>query len=125
MGVLAASILFIATNAGMIGVSRLTYSMGQYRQLPDRLRQLHPRYRTPYMAILLFGAIACLTIVPGQAEFLGKIYAFGAMLSFTVAHVAVVALRVSQPDVERPYRIPWNVRWRGHPAARPVDHRRR
>ena len=47
MGVLAATILFIATNAGMIGVSRLTYSMGQYRQLPDRLRQLHPRYRTP------------------------------------------------------------------------------
>ena len=86
VGVLAASILFIATNAGMIGVSRLTYSMGQYRQLPDRLRQLHPRYRTPYVAILLFGAIACLTIVPGQAEFLGKIYAFGAMLSFTIAH---------------------------------------
>ncbi len=56
VGVLAASILFIATNAGMIGVSRLTYSMGQYRQLPDRLRQLHPRYRTPYVAILLFGA---------------------------------------------------------------------
>jgi len=113
VGVLAASILFIATNAGMIGVSRLTYSMGQYRQLPDRLRQLHPRYRTPYVAILLFGAIACLTIVPGQAEFLGKIYAFGAMLSFTVAHMAVVVLRVTEPDVERPYRIPWNVRWRG------------
>ena len=113
VGVLAASILFIATNAGMIGVSRLTYSMGQYRQLPDRLRQLHPRYRTPYVAILLFGAIACLTIVPGQAEFLGKIYAFGAMLSFTIAHLSVVALRISQPDIERPYRIPGNIRWRG------------
>ncbi|MGI8748970.1 MAG: amino acid permease [Thermoleophilaceae bacterium] len=114
VGVLAASILFIATNAGMIGVSRLTYSMGQYRQLPDRLRQLHPRYRTPYIAILIFGGIACLTIVPGQAEFLGKIYAFGAMLSFTVAHVAVTALRISQPDVDRPYRIPGNVRFRDH-----------
>jgi APA family basic amino acid/polyamine antiporter len=113
VGVLAASILFIATNAGMIGVSRLTYSMGQHRQLPDRLRQLHPRYRTPYIAILLFGAIACLTIVPGQADFLGKIYAFGAMLSFTIAHVSVARLRATQPDVERPYRIPGNVRVRG------------
>jgi APA family basic amino acid/polyamine antiporter len=113
VGLLAASILFIATNAGMIGVSRLTYSMGQHRQLPDRLRQLHPRYRTPYIAILLFGAIACLTIVPGQAEFLGKIYAFGAMLSFTIAHVSVTRLRVTQPDVERPYRIPGNIRVRG------------
>ena len=113
VGVLAATILFIATNAGMIGVSRLTYSMGQYRQLPDRLRRLHPRFRTPYVAIILFGAIACLTIVPGQADFLGKIYAFGAMLSFTVAHVSVCVLRAKQPDHERPYRIPWNLRFRG------------
>ena len=43
VGILAATILFIATNAGMIGVSRLTYSMGQYRQLPERLRALHPQ----------------------------------------------------------------------------------
>ena len=43
VGILAATILFIATNAGMIGVSRLTYSMGQHRQLPERLRALHPQ----------------------------------------------------------------------------------
>ena len=47
VGVLAATILFIATNAGLIGVSRLTYSMGQHRQLPEGLRKLHPRFRTP------------------------------------------------------------------------------
>ncbi|MGH2824058.1 MAG: APC family permease, partial [Thermoleophilaceae bacterium] len=69
VGILAATILFIATNAGMIGVSRLTYSMGQYRQLPERLRALHPRFRTPYVAIVVFGLVACLTILPGQAEF--------------------------------------------------------
>ena len=97
----------------MIGVSRLTYSMGQYRQLPEGLRALHPRFRTPYVAIAIFGLIACLTILPGQAEFLGTIYAFGAMLSFTVAHFAVVALRVSQPDRERPFRSPGSIRWRG------------
>src|SRR3954453_23774560 len=44
VGLLAATILFIATNAGIIGVSRLVYSMGLHRQVPDRLRQLHPRY---------------------------------------------------------------------------------
>ena len=106
VGILAATILFIATNAGLIGVSRLTYSMGQHRQLPEALRQLHPKYRTPYMAIMVFGAIACLTIIPGQADFLGVIYAFGAMLSFTVAHLAVIKLRFSQPDRERPWRGP-------------------
>jgi APA family basic amino acid/polyamine antiporter len=114
VGILAATILFIATNAGMIGVSRLTYSMGQHRQLPERLRQLHPRYRTPYVAILVFGAIACLTIVPGQADFLGKIYAFGAMLSFTMAHLSVCVLRAKEPDRERPYRIPGTISFRGN-----------
>ena len=46
VGILAATILFIATNAGIIGVSRLTYSMGQHRQLPELLRALHPKFRT-------------------------------------------------------------------------------
>ena len=113
VGILAATILFIATNAGLIGVSRLTYSMGQYRQLPEILRKLHPKYRTPYVAIIVFGFIACLAILPGQADFLGTIYAFGAMLSFTVAHISVVALRFSQPDRERPYKVPGNVSVRG------------
>jgi APA family basic amino acid/polyamine antiporter len=113
VGILAATILFIATNAGMIGVSRLTYSMGQYRQLPQRLRILHPRFRTPYVAIVVFGLVACLTILPGQAEFLGTIYAFGAMLSFTIAHMAVVALRITRPDAERPWRGPGTLRFHG------------
>jgi basic amino acid/polyamine antiporter, APA family len=113
VGILAASILFIATNAGILGVSRLSYSMGQHRQLPELLRALHPRFRTPYVAITLFGLIACVAILPGQADFLGVIYAFGAMLSFTIAHLAVTTLRIKRPDVERPYRVPFGIRVRG------------
>src|SRR4051812_8017378 len=114
VGILAATILLIATNAGLIGVSRLTYSMGQHRQLPERLRQLHPRFRTPYIAIGVFGAVAALTILPGKADFLGTVYAFGAMLSFTIAHVSVIALRIKEPDRERPYTMPGRIRVRGH-----------
>jgi APA family basic amino acid/polyamine antiporter len=113
VGILAATILFIATNAGMIGVSRLTYSMGQYRQLPEALRVLHPRFHTPYVAIIVFGLVACVTILPGQADFLGTIYAFGAMLSFTIAHLAVIVLRVKHADIERPWRGPGTLRFRG------------
>src|SRR5918996_4249905 len=113
VGVLAATILFIATNAALIGVSRLTYSMGQYRQLPERVRALHPRFRTPYVAIVVFGFVACLTLLPGQEEFLGTIYAFGAMLSFTIAHLAVISLRIKEPDKDRPYRGPGVLRIRG------------
>jgi APA family basic amino acid/polyamine antiporter len=113
VGLLAATILFIAANAGIIGASRLVYSMGLHRQVPDRLSRLHPRFSTPWIGILLFGAIACLTIVPGRAEFLGNMYAFGAMLSFTVAHVSVIRLRVKEPDRARPYRGPGTLRVAG------------
>jgi APA family basic amino acid/polyamine antiporter len=114
VGLLAATILFIATNAGIIGVSRLVYSMGLHRQLPDSLRRLHPKFATPWIGIMIFGAIACVTIIPGQATFLGNMYAFGAMLSFTIAHLAVIRLRVTQPDHPRPYRGPWTIRVRGN-----------
>jgi basic amino acid/polyamine antiporter, APA family len=116
VGLLAATILFLATNAGLIGVSRLVYSMGIHRQLPDRLRQLHPKYRTPWIGILLFSAIAIGTILPGQEVFLGNVYAFGALLSFTMAHASVARLRAKKKDTPRPYRGPGNVRIRGYDA---------
>jgi APA family basic amino acid/polyamine antiporter len=113
VGLLAATILIIATNAGILGVSRLVYSMGLHRQLPDRLRRLHPQFRTPWIGITLFGLIACITLIPGQAEFLGNLYAFGAMLSFTIAHLAVIRLRRREPDRRRPYRGPGVLRVAG------------
>src|SRR4051812_17902231 len=113
VGVLAATILLIASNAGIIGVSRLVYSMGIHRQMPDRLRQLHPRYGTPHVGIVIFGAIACVAVIPGKADFLGNIYAFGAMLSFTIAHLAVIRMRLTLPDQRRPWRGPWNIELSG------------
>jgi APA family basic amino acid/polyamine antiporter len=100
VGVLAAVILVIATNAGLIGLSRITFSMGQYRQLPEAIRAIHPRFKTPYVAILLFGGVSALALLPGETELLATMYAFGAMLSFTVAHVSVIRLRRTRPDAE-------------------------
>ncbi|HTR72415.1 MAG TPA: universal stress protein [Solirubrobacteraceae bacterium] len=113
VGVLAATILFIATNAGLIGISRLSWSLAEHRQLPSIFSQLHPRHRTPWFTIVAFSVIAGLLILPGETKLLGNLYSFGAMLSFTTAHVAIIALRVREPDRERPYRLPWNVRVRG------------
>ena len=103
-------ILLIATNAGLIGVSRLTYSMGQHRQLPEGLRQVHRRYRTPYIAILVFAAVATITLLPGKTDFLATLYSFGAMLSFTIAHVSVIQLRRRNSEGERPWKPPLNFR---------------
>jgi APA family basic amino acid/polyamine antiporter len=113
VGILAAVILLIATNAALIGLSRLTFSMGQYRQLPKVIKQVHPRFKTPYVAILVFSGVAALAIVPGETTFLATMYSFGAMLSFTIAHVSVIRLRATHPADERPWKPPGSLRIRG------------
>ncbi len=113
VGVLAATILLIATNAGLIGVSRLAYSLGQHRQVPPFIGRVHPKRMTPYVAIIGFGMVACvLLMLPGDTiKLLADLYAFGAMISFTVAHVSVIWLRRTEPDAPRPFRTPLNIRF--------------
>ena len=114
VGVLAATILLVATNAGVIGASRITYAMSSYRQLPEIFRRLHPRFKTPWFALVVFAGFASIAVIlPGQTNFLGTMYAFGAMLSFTIAHAAIVALRVKQRDGEIVYRARPSFRVRG------------
>ncbi len=114
VGVLAATILFIATNAGVIGASRITYSMASYRQLPSAFRRLHPKLKTPWLSLVVFAGIGpTLFVLSGKVDFLGRMYAFGAMLSFTIAHIAVVALRVRRPNDELEWRARPNLSFRG------------
>ncbi|MGH3083364.1 MAG: amino acid permease [Gaiellaceae bacterium] len=114
VGILAATILFIATNAGVIGASRITYSMATYRQLPEVFRRLHPRFKTPWLSLVIFaGLISILTLLPGQTTFLGTMYSFGAMLSFTIAHAAVIGLRYRYRDEELVFRARPNLKFRG------------
>jgi basic amino acid/polyamine antiporter, APA family len=113
VGILASTILVIATNAGLIGISRLSWSLAEHRQLPAIFARVHRTYRTPWFTIGFFSVLAMILLIPGQTDFLGNLYSFGAMLSFTTAHIAVVALRFKDPDRHRPYRAPWNVRLRG------------
>jgi APA family basic amino acid/polyamine antiporter len=114
VGILAATILFIATNAGVIGASRITYAMSSYCQLPGVFRRLHRRFATPWLALTVFAGIApIVTILPGRTNFLGTIYSFGATLSFTVAHASIIALRVRQPEKEPLFRARPNLSWHG------------
>jgi basic amino acid/polyamine antiporter, APA family len=119
VGVLAATILFIATNAGLIGISRLSWSLAEHRQLPGIFAQLHPKHRTPWFTIVVFSVFAGILLIPGKTDFLGNLYSYGAMLSFTTAHAAIIVLRIKDPDRERPYRVGVNVRFKG--AAIPVS----
>src|SRR5213595_713281 len=84
VGILASTILLIATNAGVIGASRITYAMASYRQIPGAFRRLHPKFKTPWLSLVVFaGFVSIIILLPGKTTFLSTMYSFGAMLSFT------------------------------------------
>ncbi|UCH51083.1 MAG: APC family permease [Chloroflexota bacterium] len=117
VAVLAASILFIATNAGLMGISRLAFSLGRHQLIPPVLGRVHQRFKTPYIAIILFSAVALAILVPGffaPGVFieLGALYAFGSLLSFVLAHASIMSLRIKHPDSPRPFKLGWNIRFK-------------
>ena len=105
--------LVAAANSAMLGTSRLAYALATNRQIPSALGRLHPRRATPFVLIGLAALIASALVVPANLDFLVGIFAFGAMLAFTIAHVSIVALRFREPQRERPFRIPLSIGWRG------------
>ncbi len=113
IGAIAAGTLIGAADSAMLGLSRLAYSLSTNRQIPSGLGRLHPQRSTPYVLILLSGLIAATLVIPESLDFLVGIYAFGAMLAFTIAHMSVVKMRYSEPQSDRPYRTPFSVRLRG------------
>ena len=110
VAVLGGLILAVAANAGLVGCSRLTFTMGEHFQLPNTLYRLHPEYKTPWVALLAFSLIASLIVFLGEdLESLAELYNFGAMLSFMMAHLALIGLRVIKPEMERPFLVRPNV----------------
>jgi APA family basic amino acid/polyamine antiporter len=113
VGGLGALTLVAAANSAMLGLSRLAYSLSTNRQIPSGLGRLHPKRSTPYVLIIIAGLIAAGLVVPEDLDFLVGIYAFGATLAFTIAHLSIWRLRYLEPDRDRPYRVPLSVRVRG------------
>jgi APA family basic amino acid/polyamine antiporter len=117
VGILAFTILVIATNAGLIGISRLSYSMAGVDLLPHSLAQLHPKFKTPYVSILVFGILAALLVLPGivaggkEIDLMSAVYSLAATFAFCSAHLSVMRLRFIEPALHRPYRMPWNIKF--------------
>lgn len=113
VGALAALTLVAAANSAMLGLSRLAYSLSTNRQIPSGLGKLHPTRSTPYVLIVCAGVIAAGLAASENLDFLVGLYAFGAMLAFTIAHLSICRLRYSEPERDRPYRVPLSIRVRG------------
>ena len=116
VGVFAAMLLFTASNAGLVGASRLSFNMGEHYQLPRFFYSLHKKFNTPYIALIFFATVSIAIVVASQGEiaFLADLYNFGAMLAFFFAHLSVIVLRIKRPNLERPFRIGFNIRINGH-----------
>jgi APA family basic amino acid/polyamine antiporter len=115
IAILAAGILLIATNAGLVGISRLAFSLGKNQLIPPVLKLVHPRHKTPYFAIIAFSIIAIVILIPSLFDRegflrLGFLYAFGALLSFIFAHASILSLRIRYPDWHRPFKLGLNIK---------------
>jgi APA family basic amino acid/polyamine antiporter len=111
VALLAFTILVIATNAGLIGISRLSYSLAAHDMFPAAFSKLHPRFRTPFVSIVVFGIVAALLIVPGQIDLMASVYSLAATFAFATAHLAVMRLRFVEPYLRRPFQMPLNIRF--------------
>jgi APA family basic amino acid/polyamine antiporter len=100
-------------NGQMLGLARLAYSLATNRQIPSAAGRLHERRGTPYIAITLAGGIAFLLAIPHDLDFLAGIFAFGAMVSFSLAHLSVVVLRFRERGRPSAFRVPFSIEVRG------------
>ncbi len=105
--------LTAAAGSAMLGVSRVGYSMATNRQIPSAVGRLHPRWGTPFVIIAAAAIAAGALVLPTKLDFLIGIYAFGALLAFTIAHVSVIALRYREPARQRDYAVPLSIGFRG------------
>jgi len=114
--VLGATIVLISANTGVMGASRLTYSMGEFHLVSPWFNVVHAKYRTPARSIIFFCAIAAIQAIcaflSGQEamDVLVNMYAFGATLAYLLVFVAFIALRNKDAHAPRPYKMPWNIK---------------
>lgn len=114
---LGATILFISSNSGVMGDSRLIYSMSHFKLVSKWFSHVHRKYQTPSNAIIGFGWVGLvLTIVafltPRVLDTLANLYAFGATFGYMLVFVSLIRLRFLDPYSPRPYKVPLNIKWR-------------
>jgi basic amino acid/polyamine antiporter, APA family len=101
--------LAAAAGSAMLGVSRVGYSLATNRQIPSAVGRLHPKWGTPWLIMAVAAAAAAALAIPTDLELLVGIYAFGALLSFMIAHLSVIVLRFREPGRERGFSVPFSI----------------
>ena len=119
VGVSGALILLAAATTSVSGFGRLAYSLGEHGMLPrtfgrlGRRTLISPAALASVVVLAAGGLIAITAVTDDEVAFLAALFSFGVLLAFAAAQVAVIRLRFTSPELERPYRVPWNVRIAG------------
>ncbi len=106
----AAATLIAAANSAMMGLSRLAYSLSTNRQIPTAVGRLHSTRSTPFVVITIAALLAAGLTIPQDLELMVGIFAYGALVGLTIAHLSIVVLRYKEPNRPRPYRVPLSIR---------------
>jgi APA family basic amino acid/polyamine antiporter len=126
VGATGALILVAAITTSVSGFSRLAYSLGEHGQLPRSFGRLSRRAHVSPWAILAAAGISSAFVVAAASfkkddvAFLASLFSFGVLLAFTAAQLAVIKLRLTEPDLPRPYRAPFPVTIRGREVPLPA-----
>ena len=103
------AICYVSTNTGVIGVSRIVFSMGRFDLLPRWFYKVHHRFRTPYRTIIVFGTIGIALAAIGELTFVADLYNFGALLSYIVVNICLIVLRNKESSAYRAWKVPGTI----------------
>ncbi|HET9697569.1 MAG TPA: amino acid permease [Terriglobales bacterium] len=98
------------TSVCILGGARVSYAMGRDALFFRSMGDVHPRYRTPHIALVAQGVWSAAIALTGTYDQLFTYTMFGMVLSYVACVIALFVLRRKRPDLARPYRCfgyPW------------------
>lgn len=105
--------LFATTNTVLIMLvsgSRILYGISLDRALPGIFSAIHQKRKTPWIAVILIGALSASFVFIGDIGTVANISVFAIIMVFVLVNLALIWLRYKQPDIERQFRSPVNVK---------------
>jgi APA family basic amino acid/polyamine antiporter len=97
--------IFGATNGNILGGARAYFAMARDRVMFSAVGRIHPRFETPYVALLIQGIWSIVLAATGTFEQLYTYVIFTGWIFYAAAAIAVVILRRKRPQLARPYRV--------------------
>jgi len=118
---LGISVLLVASNAGIVGVSRISYAMSEEGSIPGFFGRLHKRFGTPYISVIVFSTLSIALAFSGQLDIVAELYNFGALLAYVIVGLSLISLRNKDKNIVRPFATPWSIRIKRRKTIKSLD----